>query len=154
VALEVDDVAVVVVALAFEEMIEADFVEGGCGCVGGDVAADAVFELVRLDDHRQRIPANQTLDAPFDLATAWERRLLRRGDGVDVGRVRGEWLGDAAATRVIAELAKQAPDSCGASRLQHVVERLEPFARLERLDLGSILRCGIAHESSMGPAGH
>ncbi|HET9567738.1 MAG TPA: hypothetical protein VFP16_05180, partial [Vicinamibacterales bacterium] len=28
------------------------------------------------------------------------------------------------------------------------VERLEPFARLERLDLRGVFGCGIAHESS------
>ena len=44
VALEVDDVAVVVVALALEEVVEADFVERGGRRERRDVAADAVLE--------------------------------------------------------------------------------------------------------------
>ena len=76
VALEVDDVAVVVVALALEEVVEPDFVERGGRGEGRDVAADAVFDLVGLDDHRQRVPAHQALDAALDLAAAGERRLL------------------------------------------------------------------------------
>ena len=79
VALEVDDVAVVVLALALEEVVEADFVQGGGRGERRDVPADAVFRLVRLDDHRQRVPADQALDAAFDLAAAGERRLLGGG---------------------------------------------------------------------------
>ena len=80
VTLEVDDVAVVVVALALEEVIEADLVERGGRGEGRDVAADAVLDLVGLHHHRQRVPAHQALDAALDLAAAGERRLLlRRG---------------------------------------------------------------------------
>ena len=75
-ALEVDDVAVVVVALALEEVVEADFVERGGRRVRRDVTADAVLGLVGLDDHRQRVPADEALDAALDLAAAGERRLF------------------------------------------------------------------------------
>ena len=92
VALEIDDVAVVALALAAEEVVEPDFVERGGGGERRDVAADALFDLVGLDDHRQRIPAHEALDAALDLAAAGKRRLLVGGDGVDVGGVRGEWL--------------------------------------------------------------
>ena len=44
VALEVDDVAVVVVALALEEVVEPDFVERRRRGEGRDVAADALFD--------------------------------------------------------------------------------------------------------------
>ena len=76
VSLEIDDVAVVVVALALEEVIEPDFVERGGRGVRRDVTADAVLELVGLDDHRQRVPADQALDAALDLAAARKRRLI------------------------------------------------------------------------------
>ena len=82
VSLEVDDVAVVVVALALEEVVEADFVERGGRCEGRDVTADAVFGLVGLDHHRQRVPADEALDAALDLAAAWERRLILRWECV------------------------------------------------------------------------
>ena len=76
VALEVDDVAVVVVALALEEVVEADFVERRGRRVRRDVAADPLFELVGLDHHRQRVPADEALDAALDFAAARERRLF------------------------------------------------------------------------------
>ena len=78
VSLEVDDVAVVIVALALEEVVEPDFVERGRRRERRDVTADAVLGLVRLDHHRQRVPADQALDAALDLAAAGERRLLVR----------------------------------------------------------------------------
>ena len=103
VSLEVDDVAVVIVALALEEVIEPDFVERGGRRVGRDVTADAVLELVGLDDHRQRVPSDQALDAALDLAAARERRLIGGGNRVDVGRVGRERLRDAVAAGVIAQ---------------------------------------------------
>ena len=80
VSLEVDDVAVVIVALALEEVVEPHFVERGGRGERRDVTADAVFELVGLDDHREGVPADEALDAALDLAAARERRLLCRGD--------------------------------------------------------------------------
>src|SRR4029453_18742185 len=103
VALEVDDVAVVVVALALEEVIEADFVERRGRSIGRDVTADSVLELVGFDDHRQRVPSDEALDPPLDLAAARERRLVRRWNRVDVGGVRRERLGHTLLTRVVAE---------------------------------------------------
>ena len=100
VALEVDDVAVVVVALAAEEVVEADLVERRGRGVGRDVAADALFGLVRAHHHGQRVPADEALDAALDLAAARERRLLVGGNRVDVGRVGGERKLDAALPRV------------------------------------------------------
>ena len=145
VALEVDDVAVVVVALALEEVVEPDFVERGRRRVGRDVAADALFELVGLDHHRQRVPAHEALDAALDLAAAWKRGLFCRGNGVDVGGVGGEGLLDAVPPRVVGQLAKQVADSGRAARLEHVIERLEPFAGFERFELRRVLRGSIPH---------
>ena len=148
VSLEIDDVAVVVVALALEEVVEPHLIERGRRCEGRDVTADPVFRLVRLDDHRERVPPDQALDAPFDFTTAWKRRLIGWRDGVDVGGIGGEGLGDAAALGVIAELAKQAADSSGPAGLEHIVERLEPLAGLERLDFRGVLGCCVTHGSS------
>ena len=150
VTLEVDDVAVVVVALALEEVIQPDLVERRRRRIGRNVAADALFQLVRLDHHRQRVPAHQALDAALDFAAAGKRRLLGRGDGVDVGGVGGErWL-DAAATGMILEERQEPGDPCRPSGLQHVIERLEPFPRLERFQLGRVLRGCATHASSCG----
>jgi hypothetical protein len=74
--LEEDDVAVVASAAALEEMVEADLVQG---CRGGErryVAANAVAQLVRANDHRQGVPAHEAFDPPLDRLVAGKRRLL------------------------------------------------------------------------------
>ena len=87
VALEVDQVARVVLRAGAEEVVEADLVERRGRGIGRDVAADPVVDAVGLDDHRHRVPADEALDPPLDLAVAGIRRLLCDGDGVDVGRL-------------------------------------------------------------------
>ncbi len=145
VPLEVDDVAVVVVALPLEEVVEPDFVERCGRRVRRDVAADALFDLVRLHHHRQRVPAHQALDASLDLAAAWEGGLFCGGDCVDVGGVGSEGLLDAVQPRMVGQLAKQLADPRRAARLEHVIKRLEPFARFERFELRRVLRGSIPH---------
>src|SRR5207248_6654839 len=90
VAMEEDDVAVVVLALALEEMIEADLVQRRRRCVGRDVPADAVLRLVRLDDHSERVPAHEALDAPLDLTAAGARGSVCAGQPVESGTARRE----------------------------------------------------------------
>jgi len=55
VSLEEDDVAVVIVALALEEVVEADFVEPWRPTHTSNMSANAVVRLVRLDHHRERV---------------------------------------------------------------------------------------------------
>ena len=57
---------------------------------------------------------------------------------VDVGRVRRERQLDAVLLGVDAKLAEQPPDARGPTVLQHVIERLEPLAGLERLQFAGI----------------
>ena len=46
-----------------------------------------VVFAVGTHDHRHGIPTNNALDPAFHLSVAWELRLLRWGNGVDVRRV-------------------------------------------------------------------
>ena len=85
VALEIDDVGLAVLALAAEEVIEADFVERRRRGVGGDVSADPVRQAVGAHDHGHRVPADEALDAALDLLAPGQRRLVLGADGVDVG---------------------------------------------------------------------
>ena len=149
VTLEVDDVAVERIALALEEVVEADLIERGGRRKGGNVSADAVFGLVGLDHHRQRVPSHQALDPPLDFAAAWERRLLGWWDGVDVGRVGRERQLHAALPRVVAQLPQEAAHADGTTRLQHVVERLEPFAGFQGFNLGAVDRGCVPHASHL-----
>src|SRR5262249_62202407 len=76
VALEIEDVAAGRVIEAPPDVVEADLVERGSRGVRRDVAADSVLLLVRLHDHRHRVPANDALDAAFQVTVAGIRGLL------------------------------------------------------------------------------
>src|SRR5688572_24441130 len=147
-ALVINDVAVLVVALPFEEVVEADFVKSRRGRVRRDVAADPLINLVGLHDHRKRVPANEALDTALDLAAAGKWWLFWGGDGVDVRGVGGERELDAAAAGVVDQPFQQLPDSGRPARVEDVIERLEPFAGFERFELGRVLRGCVTHASS------
>ena len=52
---------------------------------------------------------------------------------------------------MVGQLAKQFTDPCRAARLEHVIERLEPFARFERFELRRVLWGSIPHSSLSQP---
>ena len=84
VTLEEHLVAGAAVALAAEEVVEADLVERGGRREGGEVAAEAVEAVVRPVDHRHRVPADEGADAALEDLVAREPRLLLGRDRVDV----------------------------------------------------------------------
>ena len=127
VALEEDDVAGAAVVPA-EEMIEGDLVQRRGGRERRDVAADAFLGLVGADDHRRRVPADEALDAAFDVRAAGHQRLLVGGNAVDVRRVRGERELDAVLARVDRQFTKQTRDFDGAAALQDIIKGIKPFA--------------------------
>jgi hypothetical protein len=139
----------VVFTLPLEEVVEPDLVQRRRRRERRDVTANALFELVGLDHHRERVPTRQALDASLDLAAAGKRRLLVRRNRVDVRRVRAERLPHAVQAGVILQVAEKPRHPCRAAGLEHVVERVEPFARFEGFDLGRVLWCCVTHESSM-----
>ena len=75
VTLKINGVAFEVLGASAEEMVEANFVKCCGGSVRGDVTADAVLMLIRANNHRERIPANQALNAALEGLVAWKRRL-------------------------------------------------------------------------------
>ncbi len=135
--LEIYQVRPLGVVRPLEEVIETDLVERGRGGEGGDVAADGRVFLVGVDDHRHRVPADQALDAPFQLAVAGEQRLSREGDGVDVGRVGGERDFDAAANGLVFELTEQELRPFFAAGLHDRVEGVEPFRGFDGIDIAN-----------------
>src|SRR5690349_9800920 len=84
VALIEDLVAGRAVVLAAEEVVEPDLVQTGGACIRGEVAADAREPVVRAQDHRDRVPADDPPDAQLHRFIAGEGRLLLRADRVDV----------------------------------------------------------------------
>ena len=146
VALEENHVAVVALAPALEEVVEAHLVQRGRRRERRDVSADAVAQLVGADDHRQRVPPHEALDAALEGLIARKCRLLRGRDAVDVGRVRRKRQAVAALPRMKFELAEQlgrAGDAAAA--LDDVVERFLPFPGLDRLDGRVLVYRDIPH---------
>ena len=59
-----------------KKTVQADCTQGGGGSESGNMAADARRMFVVHERHRHGVPADQTLDAPFDLPALRKRRLL------------------------------------------------------------------------------
>jgi hypothetical protein len=146
VPLEVDDVAVAVLALALEEVVEADLVQRRGRGVGRDVAADPLREPVGAHDHGHGVPADQALDAPLDLLAAGQRRLVLGADRVDVGGDGRERQRHAGHPGVVAQRGEQPPHAAGVPLLEDVIERLPPLALFDSLELGSVAWSKIFHE--------
>ena len=49
--------------------------------------ADAFFFFIAAHDHGHRVPADDALDAAFDLAVAGKCRLFFFGNGIDIRSV-------------------------------------------------------------------
>ena len=136
VALEEHLVAGAAVALAAEEVVEADVVERGRRREGGEVAAEAVEPVVRAVDHRHRVPADVGADPALEHFVAGEPRLLFRRDGVDV--VGGDHRGhaDALLARTLHEPRQEVARPRPPADVDDRVERVEPLLRLLRVDVG------------------
>ena len=85
VALKINDVAGEILRRPAEKMISRHLVKRRRRRERRDVAAD-VRVGIGLHHHRHRVPADDALDAAFDVAVARIRRLLVGRDGVDVRR--------------------------------------------------------------------
>ena len=110
------------IGLTAEEVVEADFVQGGGRGVRGNVAADAFFLLVGADHHGHGVPADDVADLAFKLEDAGVGWLLVCRDGVDVGRVGREGNPDALAVGVQGEFAQDFAHAVGAGAVQDFLE--------------------------------
>ena len=128
-----------------EKMIEADFVQRGGRGERRDVPADAGLVPVRAQHHRDRVPANQALDAALDLLAAGKRHFLLGRQGIHVRGIRAERQPDAAAAGMIAQLLQQLSRARGAVGLQDVVERIQPLAGFDRLEIVEVVGGDISH---------
>ncbi len=84
VSLVVDLVAAAGVVLAAEEVVEADLVKAGGGCVRRNVATDLDARPLGAVHHDRRVPPGVGADAALDVLVAGEPRLRLGRDRVDV----------------------------------------------------------------------
>ena len=128
-------------------MVEADFVQRRRRGERRDMSADAGLFLVCAQHHRDRVPADEALDAALDLLAAGERHFLIGRQRVDIRRVRGERKPDAATARVLAELQRATARPRRAIGLKDVVERIQPLGGFNRLEVGDVIGSDISHRS-------
>ena len=128
-------------------MILADFIEGGGGGEGGNVAADIVLHAIGAHDHGQRVPADQALDAALDFLIAGERRLEAMRNGVGVRSVGGERQIDAIYGRMGAQTFKNFGGYFGAAGFEHGIKRLEPLLDFYVVDAMRLCKGLVVHDS-------
>ena len=132
-------------------MVEADFVERRRRGVSGNVAADVVLDAIRAHDHRERVPANEALDAALEFLIAGEWRFEPCGNRVDVRRVRGEREIQAGDFGVDAESFENFNSDFGAAGFEHRIEGFEPLGNLVFVHVMRHYVCVVFHDSRRVP---
>ena len=139
VPLEIDRIARVVWSAGVEEMIEAHFEQGRAGSVGGNVPADAVALLVGPHHHGHGVPADDALDAPFDVAPPGKHRLAIGRDGIDVGGVGRIGEADALFLGVGLQVAQQFDDPPGALAAIDVIQGFTPLPVFDVVEVSLVI---------------
>ena len=130
VALEIDQVAAMLLVAGMPEMHEAGVVERRRRLEARNVAAKLRGLLVRLDDDRGGVPAHVAADELLDLAVAGMGRLLFGRDGVDIGGVGGEGQLRALSPGGGDHRIEDFVDLANALERCDRIERVEPFVGL------------------------
>ncbi|MDZ7653192.1 MAG: hypothetical protein U5L03_11920 [Burkholderiaceae bacterium] len=139
VALDVEQVAAVVLAARVEEVVEADVVEGRRRGEARDVTAERGILAVGLDHHRHRVPAHEGAEPLLDLDVAGRALFLVGRDRVDVRRAGGKRRIDAGLACFLDQAIEQEVRTLRSLALEHGIERIEPFARLDRVGVARIV---------------
>ena len=84
VSLPIDVIAPAIAIFSSIEVVQSNFPEVRCRCIGGDVAADTIDVFVGPSDHHHRIPAVDGVKALFHLKIAWIGTLHVGSDGVQI----------------------------------------------------------------------
>ena len=138
VALDVDLVAAALVALAAEEVVEADLVERRRRLVRRDVPADLEALAVGRRDGHGGVPAQERADPALDVLVAREPRLALRRDRVDVVGAAQRRDADVLLAGPLEQSQHHVARAAAAPVADHGVERLEPLLGLVGVDVGEL----------------
>ena len=103
------------------------------------MSADARVVVVRAQNHRDRVPADEPPDPQLHRLVPREIRLLFGGDRVDVARLGERRDPDVEHARALEELVDDEASPIGSGRLNERVERIDPLLRLVGVDVGELL---------------
>ena len=147
-ALEIHQVALLVVVMRMKEMVEADFEQRCQRRVGGNVAANARVVLVLAHHHGHGVPTDQALDPPFHGAVARIGHLIFRTNGVDVGAIqRARRCGPVPMGR-FGQLLEKVRGTVRTRLIDDLLERLYPFRGFPRIEIHSSLVQFLVHRYS------
>jgi hypothetical protein len=145
VALEIDEVAAVLVSRRLPEMIEADVVESGRRCEARDVATELEVLLSRAQYHRDGIPSHDRSQAMLELVAPGRVFLHVGRNRVDIRGLRAIGQIGAGAARLVDELFEDEVRAIRSFDLEHRIERVDPFAGLERIDVLEAVPGGLIY---------
>ena len=138
-ALEKDLVAWTFAQFSSEEVVEADFVEGGRGGVGGKVAANACGLFIRPQHHRHGVPSDQCTNSVLDF---WVTGIRRFSVGIDRVEIRRRDSGretNIKGSAAIEQTQKEIARSSGSIGVNGSVEGIEPAIGSTRVDIYQLL---------------
>ena len=137
VALEVDEVAAVLVGRRVPEVVVADLVQGRQRLEGRDVAAELGGQLVRAHDHRHRVPANDRAQPPLERGSPGSFASRAGGIVFTYGVVMLA-IGPLPASCARCDGAREdLAGAIGAVVLDDGIDGLEPLGGLDRIDVSS-----------------
>jgi hypothetical protein len=135
VALEIDEVAAVLLGRCVPEMVEPHVVERGSRCEARDVAAQLEVLLSRTQYHRHGIPTHDGSQAMLELVVAGRVILQVRRNRVDIRSLRAVGEIGARAASLVDELFEDEVRAIRSLDLEHRIKGVDPFAGLEGIDV-------------------
>ena len=149
VALEVDEVAEVVLRAGAPEVVEADLVERLCRLVARDVAAELGRLRVCLEHDRDRVPAHEGGGRGLELRVAGHRRLVLGRDRVDVRRRDAGADGNVEVLGAVDGAVEEVRHPQAAVDVDDRVDGVEPLLGLDGIGVRGV----CAHAPSVPAAG-
>ena len=149
VALEVHEVAEVVLRAGAPKMVEADLVQRLCRLVARDVAAELGRLRVCLEHERDRVPAHEGGGGGLELRVAGHLRLVLGRDRVDVRRRDAGAHGNVEVLGAVDCAVEEVRHAQAAIDVDDRVDGVEPLLGLDGLGVRGV----CAHAPSFPAAG-
>ena len=146
VPLEEHLIARLAMVLAAEEMVEANLIQRRRRGIRRDMPAHSHAGAVGPGHHHRGVPPDVSPDPPLDMLVAREPRLPLRRDRVDVVGAAQPGHPDLLLARPLQQPEHDVPGARPAPGPDDGIERLDPFARLVRIDIGQLGRQPIADD--------